>query len=52
MIFIKIAILLWVLFFVIGKFVVSGISPAEKDFMLLAFLTRTLLVELLLQSCL
>lgn len=30
MIFIKIAILLWVLFFVIGKFVVSGISPAEK----------------------
>lgn len=30
MIFVKIAILLWVLFFVIGKFVVSGISPEEK----------------------
>lgn len=30
MIFVKIAILLWVLFFVIGKFVASGISPAEE----------------------
>ena len=30
MIFVKIAILLWALYFVIGKFVVSGISPAEE----------------------
>ena len=30
MIFVKIAILLWVLFYVIGKFVASGISPAEE----------------------
>ena len=30
MIFVKIAILLWVLFFVIGKLVASGISPAEE----------------------
>ena len=30
MIFVKIAILLWALFFVIGKFVASGISPAEE----------------------
>ena len=30
MIFVKIAILLWVLYLVIGKFVASGISPAEK----------------------
>lgn len=30
MIFVKIAILLWVLFFVIGKFVASGISPQEE----------------------
>lgn len=30
MIFVKIAILLWVLFFVIGKFVASGISPEEE----------------------
>ena len=30
MIFVKIAILLWVLYFVIGKFVASGISPAEE----------------------
>lgn len=30
MIFVKIAILLWVLFFVIGKFVASGISLEEK----------------------
>lgn len=30
MIFVKIAILLWVLFYVIGKFVVSGISQDEK----------------------
>ena len=30
MIFVKIAILLWVLFFVIRKPVASGISPGEK----------------------
>ena len=30
MIFVKIAILLWALFFVIGKFVASGISPVEE----------------------
>ena len=30
MIFVKIAILLWVLSFVIGKLVASGISPAEE----------------------
>ena len=30
MIFVKIAILLWVLYLVIGKFVASGISPAEE----------------------
>lgn len=30
MIFVKIAILLWVLCFVIRKFVVCGISPGEK----------------------
>lgn len=30
MIFVKIAILLWVLFFVIGKFVAYGISPEEE----------------------
>ena len=30
MIFVKIAILLWVLFFVIGKFVASGISLEEE----------------------
>lgn len=30
MIFVKIAILLWVLYLVIGKLVVSGISPAEE----------------------
>ena len=30
MIFVKIAILLWVLYFVIGKFVVYGISPEEE----------------------
>lgn len=30
MIFVKLAILLWVLFFVIGKFVVSGISFEEE----------------------
>lgn len=30
MIFVKIAILLWVLFFVIGKLVASGISPKEE----------------------
>ena len=30
MIFVKIAILLWVLFFVIGNLVASGISPEEK----------------------
>ncbi len=30
MIFVKIAILLWVLFFVIGKFVAYGFSPEEK----------------------
>lgn len=30
MIFVKIAILLWVLFFVIGKLVASGISPQEE----------------------
>ena len=30
MIFVKIAILLWVLYLVIGKFVASGISPEEK----------------------
>lgn len=30
MIFVKIAILLWVLFFVIGKFAASGISPKEE----------------------
>ena len=30
MIFVKIAILLWVLYFVIGKFVVYGISQEEE----------------------
>lgn len=30
MIFVKIAILLWVLYFIIGKFVVSGISSEEE----------------------
>lgn len=30
MIFVKIAILLWVLFFVIGKFVAYGFSPQEE----------------------
>ena len=30
MIFVKIAILLWVLYLVIGKFVASGISQAEE----------------------
>ena len=30
MIFVIIAILLWVLYLVIGKFVASGISPAEE----------------------
>lgn len=30
MIFVKIAILLWALFFVIRKFVAYGISPVEK----------------------
>ena len=30
MIFVKIAILLWVLYLVIGKFVASGISPEEE----------------------
>ena len=30
MIFVKIAILLWALYLVIGKFVASGISPAEE----------------------
>lgn len=30
MIFVKLAILLWVLFFVIGKFVASGISLEEE----------------------
>lgn len=30
MVFVKIAILLWVLYFVIGKFVVHGISQEEK----------------------
>lgn len=30
MIFVKIAILLWALYFVIGKFVVNGISQEEK----------------------
>ena len=30
MIFVKIAILLWVLYFVIGKFFASGISTAEE----------------------
>ena len=30
MIFVKIAILLWVLYFVIRKFVACGISPGEK----------------------
>lgn len=30
MIFVKIAILLWVLYLVIGKLVVSGISPEEE----------------------
>ena len=30
MIFVKIAILLWVLYLVIGKFVASGISPSEE----------------------
>ena len=30
MVFVTIAILLWVLYFVIGKFVASGISQAEE----------------------
>lgn len=30
MIFVKIAILLWALYFVIGKLVASGISPTEE----------------------